>query len=196
MGYCARLAGRAAFRQGNAQYCGYTNSVTPGMWSGGIVGLKSILGVKRRSQALQIMNELQSLGYISYNLDVSTKKLSYEIADWIQKDTRAEASSGTVYATEGYGFICTPRSITEKLAIGKRIFDESDAWLDLRCHTVYKDYGNAFSFFAPVIQYGKYGCALTLEQLGRRWGWGRPRYGDSFKRTAPRLDCLIAWIQK
>ena len=35
MGYWARLAGRAAFRQGNAQYCGYTNTVTPGMWSGG-----------------------------------------------------------------------------------------------------------------------------------------------------------------
>ena len=30
-----------------------------------------------------------------------------------------------------------------------------------------------FLFLAPVIQYGKYGCALTLEQLGRRWGWAR-----------------------
>ena len=62
MGYWARLAGRAAFQHGNAQYCGHTNTVTPGMWSGGIV---SFLGVKRRSQALKIMNELQSLGYIS-----------------------------------------------------------------------------------------------------------------------------------
>ena len=147
MCYWARLAGRAAFRQGNAQYCGYTNTVTPGMWSGGIVGLKSILGVKRRSQALQIMNELQHLGYISYSLDRSTKKLSYEIADWIQKETGTTAGSGTVYATEGYGFICMPRCITERLAVGKRIFDESDAWLDLWCHTVHKDYGNAFSFW-------------------------------------------------
>ncbi|MBO5169346.1 MAG: hypothetical protein J6B70_01165 [Oscillospiraceae bacterium] len=59
------------------------------------------------------------------------------------------------------------------LVRNERIFDESDAWLDLWCHTVYKDYGNSFSFLAPVIQYGKYGCALTLEQLGRRWGWAR-----------------------
>ena len=66
MGYWARLAGRAAFRQGNAQYCGYTNTVTPGMWSGGIVGLKSILGVKRRSQALQIMNELHGIYIFMY----------------------------------------------------------------------------------------------------------------------------------
>lgn len=106
----ARRAGRAAFRQGKAQYCGHTNAVTPGMWSGGIVGLNSILGVKRRSQALQIMNELQSLGYISYNLEAGTKKLSYEITDWVQKYSGSEAGSGTVYATEGFGFICTPQS--------------------------------------------------------------------------------------
>ena len=184
MGYWARLAGRAAFRHGNAQYCGHTNTVTPGMWSGGIVGLKSILGVKRRSQALQIMNELQHLGYISYSLDRSTKKLSYEIADWIQKETGTTAGSGTVFGTEGYGFICMPRCITERLAVGKRIFDESDAWLDLWCHTVHKDYGNAFSFLAPVIQYGKFGCALTLEQLGRRWGWGKTKVWRFFQKNS------------
>ena len=163
MGYWARLAGRAAFRQGKAQYCGHTNAVTPGMWSGGIVGLKSILGVIRRSQALQIMNELQNLGYISYNLEKGTKKLSYEITDWVQTYSGSEAGSGTVYATEGFGFICTPRAITDRLVLGKRTFDESDAWLDLWCHMVYKDYGNACSVLAPVIQHGKYGCALTLE---------------------------------
>ena len=99
--------------------------------TGNIVGLKSILGVKRRSQALQIMDELQSLGYISYNLEAGTKKLSYEIADWVQKCSGSESDSGTVYATEGYGFICTPRAITNRLVLGKRTFDESDAWLDL-----------------------------------------------------------------
>ena len=131
MGYWARLACRAAFRQGKAQYCEHTNAVTPRMWSGGIAGLKSILGVKRRSQALQIMNELQSLGYISYNLEAGTKKLSYEITDWVQKYSGSEAGCGTVYATEGFGFICTPRAITDRLVLGKRTFDESDAWLDL-----------------------------------------------------------------
>mgnify|MGYP001624298888 CR=1 FL=1 len=44
MGHWAKLASRAAFRKGQAVYCGYTNEVVPGMWSGGIVGLKSILG--------------------------------------------------------------------------------------------------------------------------------------------------------
>ena len=40
LGYWSRLAARAAFRKGTACYCGYHNEVVPGMWSGGIVGLK------------------------------------------------------------------------------------------------------------------------------------------------------------
>lgn len=74
MGCWVRLASRAAFRKGQARYCGHTNDVTPGMWSGGVVGLKSILGVKSRARALEIMDELQSLGYIEYTLDPVTKK--------------------------------------------------------------------------------------------------------------------------
>lgn len=70
MGYWARLASRAAFRKGNAVYCGHTNPVTPGMWSGGVVGLKSILGVKKHIHALWIMDQLQELGYITYTLDL------------------------------------------------------------------------------------------------------------------------------
>lgn len=42
MGAWAKLAARAAFRKGQASYCGHINAVRPGMWSGGVVGLKSI----------------------------------------------------------------------------------------------------------------------------------------------------------
>ena len=184
MGYWCILASRVAFRQGNAYYCGHKNPVTPGMWAGGIVGLKSILGVRRRSQALQIMGELQNLGYLKFNLDKRTKKLTYEITDWVANCTGAECIGGSVYATDSYGFICVPRSITDRLVENKKIFDESDAWLDLWCHTVHKDYGNAFSFLAPVIQYGKYDCALTLEQLGRRWGWGKTKVWRFFQKNS------------
>ena len=75
MGYWAKLAARAAFRKGRAQYCGYTNDVVPGMWSGGIVGLKSILGVKSRTKAIDILNTLQQHGYVHYTLNEKTKKL-------------------------------------------------------------------------------------------------------------------------
>ena len=85
MGAWAKLASRAAFRKGNAIYCGHSNPVQPGMWAGGVVGLKSILGAKKRHQTLQVMETLQELGYISYELDPITKKLSYQILDWVVK---------------------------------------------------------------------------------------------------------------
>lgn len=59
MGAWAKLAARAAFRKGHASYCGHKNAVSPGMWSGGIVGLKSILGIRSRTQALEILDKLR-----------------------------------------------------------------------------------------------------------------------------------------
>lgn len=58
MGYWAKLASHAAFRKGQALYCGHINDVTPGMWSGGMVGLKRILGLKNRQVALDTMDKL------------------------------------------------------------------------------------------------------------------------------------------
>ena len=136
MGSWAKLASRAAFRKGQASYCQYKNDVSPGTWSGGIVGLKSILGVKSRNIALEIMEKLTSLGYIEYTLNPKTKKLDYKITDWVIKCSGEECMNGAVYTTEGYGFLCLTRDITERLIENKYIFDEADAWLDLWCQTV------------------------------------------------------------
>ena len=183
LGYWAKIASRAAFRKGNAVYCGHINPVTPGMWSGGVVGRKSILGVKKRTHALWIMSQLQELGYLTYTLDQKTKHLTYQITDWVVKCSGAECMDGAVYATDGYGFLCMPREIPERL-VGKREFEEADAWLDLWCHTTYGDYSNAFSFLAPAIQYGKFGSVLTLEGLGKRWGWEKTKVWRFFKKHA------------
>ena len=200
MSQWAKLASRAAFRKGNARYCGHTNAVTPGMWAGGAVGLKSILGVNSKAMALDILEQLESLGYLMYTLDRATKKLTYEIKDWVVKCSGAECLDGSVYATEGYGFLCLPRNITERLYEQKRTFDESDAWLDLWCHTTFEDRGNAFSFLSPAVQYGKYGSVLTLETLGQRWGWEKTKvwrffkkHGDTFSlhRLPSSYGCLI-----
>ena len=68
------------------------------------------------------------------------------------------------------------------MLVGKRTFEEADAWLDLWCHTTYGDYGNAFSFLGPAIQYGKYGSVLTLDNLGKRWGWEKTKVWRFFKK--------------
>ena len=200
LGSWARLAARAAFRAGHGRYCGHMNAVTPGMWAGGIVGVKSILGVRRRGDALKMLDELQNLGYITYTLDPATKKLEYHIRDWVLEFSGEGCSYGAVYATDGYGFICLPRNITQRLADRKTKFDDADAWLDLWCHTVWRENSNAFSYMAPTVQFGTMGAALTLEALGRRWGWEKTKvwrflhkHGDAFAlyRLPGSGGCLI-----
>lgn len=200
MGAWAKLASRAAFRKGQASYCGHINAVRPGMWAGGITGLKSILGVRSRTLALESLQKLSQLGYIEYELDPKTKKLTYQISDWVVKCSGAECMDGAVYATDGHGFLCLPRSIPDRLAEQNYIFEEADAWLDLWCHTVFEDSGNAFSYLAPTIQYGKYGAALTLESLGQRWNWEKTKvfrffkkHGDVFRlvRLNGSYGCLV-----
>lgn len=200
MGIWARLAARAAFRKGQVSYCGYTNLVSPGMWAGGVVGLKSIMGLKSRQKALQTLQALSDLGYVQYTLDTKTKKLIYQMTDWVVKCSGEACMEGAVYVTDGYGFLCLPRDITDRLAARHYLFEEADAWLDLWCHSVWQDPCNAFSFLAPAIQYGKYGALLTLETLGQRWGWEKTKvwrffqkHGDVFAlyRLPGSYGCLI-----
>ena len=65
MSQWTKLASRAAFRKGIATYCSHENPVESGMWSGGIVGIKKILGVRSREKALAVLDlmllTLQSL---------------------------------------------------------------------------------------------------------------------------------------
>ena len=200
MGAWMKLASRAAFCKGMASYCGHNNPVEPGMWAGGVVGLKSILGVKSRSRALETLEKLAQLGYLTYDLNKETKKFTYQITDWVVKCSGSACMKGAVYTTDGYGFLCVPRNITERLAQQHYKFEEADAWLDLWCHTVWEDSDNGFSFFAPVVQYGKYGANLTLETLGQRWGWEKTKvwrflkkHGDAFSlyRLPGSYGCLI-----
>jgi len=194
MGYWAQLACRAAYRRGRSLYCGHENHVEPGMWAGGVTGLKSILGVKNRAKVLQILQELADLEYLTYRLDNKTRKLEYRISDWVLNCSGVDCTEANVYATTGYGFLCMPRDITERLIQEHRTFEEADAWMDLWCHTVYKDRNNVFSFKAPVIQYGRYKMILTL------WGWEKTKvwrffqkHGDVFalQRLPSSYGCLI-----
>lgn len=185
MGSWFRLASRAAFRNGQAHYYKYTNQVMAGAWVGGIVGFKSILSAKRRKQALEIAEKLSQLDYIDFELDQKTKKLTYKIKDWVVSCCGAPCmGSEAVYTTPGYGFLCVPRNITERLVEAQYCFDEADAWLDLWCHTVWQETDNAFSRFAPAVQYGRYGAVLTLETLGRRWGWEKTKVWRFFRKHA------------
>ena len=120
LGQWARLAARAAYRKGTGRYCGFENPVEPGMWAGGVVGLKSILGVKSRQAALGTLKRLQEMGYLRYTLDPGTKKLEYRLTDWVAACTGEACRSQGVYAYEGQGFLCLPRALPDTLSLRKQ----------------------------------------------------------------------------
>ena len=183
LGSWARLAARAAFRAGHGRYCGHMNAVTPGMWAGGIVGVKSILGVRRRGDALNMLDELQNLGYITYTLDPATKKLEYHIRDWVLEFSGEGCSYGAVYATDGYGFICLPRNMMQThgwtsgaTLCGGRTAMRFHIWRP-RCSS---------ALWAP-------------RSLWKLWGGAgagkRPRYGDSCISTGMPSLCTVCPAQ-
>ena len=90
----AHLAARAAFRKGIVSYCGHRNPVEPGTWAGGIVGLKSILGVKKREQALDILRQLSDLGYLSFELDTIAAELNLPLQKLDAVLSRIDAEIG------------------------------------------------------------------------------------------------------
>ena len=179
LGFWAKLAVKVAYRKGVALYCNYKNEVECGTWVGGIVGVKSILGVKSRRQAIEILDKLTELGYIEYEIDKETKKLTYRVLDLVLLCDGEDC--GAVYAVNGYGFLCVPRTLNERLVEKGYVFEEADAWMDLWCHTVSEDPSNAFSFFSASVQY-RFDAVLTLEYLGKRWGWEKTKVWRFFQK--------------
>ncbi len=131
-----RLYASAAYRPGQARYCQYINEVHFGQWVGGIVGLKSILGLSSREQAFLVLEELSNWGLLEYEYDPKSKRLSYHIS---QTQRIAVPTQGIpIYARE-QGFLCVPRTLTQPLIQAGYVFEEIDAWLDLWIHTIYRD---------------------------------------------------------
>lgn len=196
----AKVASRVAFRKGKGFYCGYRNDVNAGSWVGGIMGVKSILGVKTKSIASEKLNRLQELNYINYDIEQKTRKLTLSITDWVIECSGKECQDNNVYATNNYGFLCVPRDITERLVKNNYRFEEADAWLDLWVHTIFGEKDNVLSCFAPCIRFDKFKTFLSLEALSHRWGWEKTKtwrffqkYKEVFvlKRLPGSYGCLI-----
>ncbi len=182
MGYWTKLVSRVAFRKGKAFYCGHVNEVDVGEWVGGMMGLKSILGVSNKQKALDIMEKLSDLGYIEYELESDTKKLRYKILDYVFECSGKGCENDNVYATNEFGFICVPRNIMNRLIEKGYVFEESDAWLDLWVHTIFNDKKNFLTFFAPGVAFCDFFAFLSLEALSKRWGWEKTKTWRFFQK--------------
>lgn len=175
-----RLYASAAYRPGQARYCQYINEVHFGEWVGGIVGLKSILGLSSREQAFLVLEELSNWGLLEYEYAPKSKRLCYRISQ--THHIAVPAQGVPIYARE-QGFLCVPRTLTQPLIQAGYVFEEIDAWLDLWIHTIYRDSDSPLSNIVPLVQFDT-GPALTLASLGKRWGWERTKVWRFFKKYA------------
>ncbi len=46
------------------------------------------------------------LGFLSWSLAPSAKKLTYTLSGWFARFSGAECPDGVVYTSEGHGFVC------------------------------------------------------------------------------------------
>ena len=153
------------------------------MWAGGVVGLKSILGTRSRKAALETLEQLRELGYLSYSLDSTTKKLEYTLLDWVCTCT-GEASVGeSVYALNGSGFLCLPRSIPDRLANQHYYFEEADALLDLWCHTVWQEPKNICFTLGAHGAVWLPGRRFDVGNTGPPLGLGKDQGMEVFQKT-------------
>lgn len=67
------------------------------------MGLKSILGSRSRVQSLEALSKLSEFGYVRYSLNAKTKKLTYQITDWVVECSGEECMNGSVYARRADG---------------------------------------------------------------------------------------------
>jgi hypothetical protein len=175
LSYYLRLASRAAIGSGTVRYCQHQNQVEPGMWSGGIVGVKSILGLKSADKAVDVLMALSDLDLISFDYNRENKHLTYMIRRTVCSDKDRVQHGYPVYAFNNCGFLRIPRRLTDVLIKRNYKFEEADAWLDIWCHTVANDSSNIFSCLFPCIQFHRNLAAVTLETLGKRWGWNKTK---------------------
>ncbi len=60
------------------------------------MGLRAFWECEAVGKPLKTLDALSELGYIRYTLDVKTKKLTYQITDWVIRCSGEECTNGTV----------------------------------------------------------------------------------------------------
>ena len=174
-----KLTASAAVQAGEILYCRHINEVAAGQWAGGVVGLKAILGEKNKTKAIDRLNTLAELGYVSYAIDNSTRKLTYNIIGYHPFLIQGDADFACV--DNKTGFFAISRNVADKLVANSVRFSDGDAIVDLWAHTVFKDAKNAFCCLSPAVQFGSH-AALTLDFLGKRWRWEKSKVSRFFSK--------------
>ena len=154
----------------------------PGQWICKISALPRILRVHSKAEAMTRMDYFKDAGFLDYEiLDEDSGLIRYTIADWQKHCTHLEYN---YYSYKGSGFFFFPLPVGRQLIhacrrLGKLIFSELDAIMDLWLHTILNDPNVAGSEYMPVVYYAnmKGQPLLSYSYLAKRWGWSKSRVG-------------------
>lgn len=64
-----------------------------------------------------------------------------------------------------------------------------EAFFDLYSNTVYRDFENAFSWFAPIVVIGDK-TTVSCRDLAERWGWGKSSVQTFLKKHSKVFTCV------
>ena len=175
------VAKNLALKDGKQKYCGYYNTVTKDSWSGGVIGLKTILKSKSRDDVFSRLELLSEYGYLHNVYNESTKELYVWSAHNINRPIKRYLPDTQCFSTNRYGYILLNRDLGDKLTDAGYTFTDGDAYIDLILHTVIGEHTNPFSYLAPTIMYEN-NSMLTLDYLGSRWNWEKTKVHRFFKK--------------
>ena len=175
------VAKNLALRDGKQKYYGYINTVTKDSWSGGIIGIKTMLHAKSRQEAFSRLEKLFEYGYAGNAYNPETKELFVWSIPQINREIKEYIPQGQCFSTNHCGYILLDRTLGDRLVAKNYVFTEGDAFIDLMLHTVVGERTNPFSYLAPVVMYNK-DCVLTLDTLGSRWNWEKTKVHRFFKK--------------
>lgn len=207
-----KIAFASAYKDGIIHYCGYENEVKAKQFFCGIVGLKRLLQRKSKDASLDALFLLSDWEFVSvfaepYRVTVTVPDIilpqTCSLKKRVMNDTekyiaehRNDLDAYDIdylyrcaidyqekcYVSDGSGYICIPRNLTERLVKKHYIFDDADAFYDLYLHTVDRHEKNPFSERCPTVMYEKGVSVFTLDYLCNRWGWNKSKVSRFFKK--------------
>ena len=157
----------ANFKTSHRRFSCVNYTIYPGEWLCTIDELISLLRVRNRNQALEILYDLQERNLISFNLLSAGDCVKYRIKGWSvfnrTYDYHAPCHKDT-------GFFYIPISLTNEI-VGTRTASEADILLDLWINAIYYDDRVTNSSIGPVVYYrnGTGNPTVSYEFLARRW---------------------------
>ena len=180
--YYTVLSCFANFRTSHHRVKGVTYTVYPGEWICRVEEIMKWFRVRRKRQAISIMEKLQEKHLLKFKIVRQGDMIKYRLSGWAKYNRILEYNAPCQKDT---GFFFMPVHIAAEL-VGSGRNSEMDALIDMWIHTVYNDPQVKGSENVPVV-YMRNGTGSPLigyAELAERWGVSKATAGRYMKKLS------------